>query len=125
MNVDYLIHSLYLIKPEITISAALVLLVLMDLIMGSNKKLLPYIAIAGLIAASYFIFEQFVLSSLAFVSKGNKGMIIADPFGAFFKGIVVFASFFVIYFSIKSDEIKASFERHGEYYTLIFGMILG
>ncbi|MDR3611475.1 MAG: NADH-quinone oxidoreductase subunit N [Ignavibacteriaceae bacterium] len=125
MNVDYLVNSLYLIKPELAIASALVLLVLIDLIMGNNKKFLPYVAIAGLIAAAYFIIGQFGMNSLAFVSKSNKGMIIADPFGAFFKGIVVFASLFVVYFSIKSDEIKASFERHGEYYTLIFGMILG
>jgi NADH-quinone oxidoreductase subunit N len=125
MNIDYLLNSLYLIKPEIAISVSLVVLVLMDLIMGSNKKLLPYIAFGGLVIASYFIVEQFGMNSLAFASKANKGMIIADPFGAFFKGIVVFASFFVIYFSVKSNEIKDSFERHGEYYTLIFGMLLG
>lgn len=125
MNVDYLINSLFLIKPEIAIAAALVLLVLVDLIMGSNKKLLPYIAIAGLIAAGYFIIGQFGINTLAFVSKNNKGMIITDPFGAFFKGIVVFSALFIVFFSIKSDEIKSSFERHGEYYTLIFGMILG
>jgi NADH:ubiquinone oxidoreductase subunit 2 (subunit N) len=105
MNVDYLINSLFLIKPEIAIAAALVLLVLVDLIMGSNKKLLPYIAIAGLIAAGYFIIGQFGMNTLAFVSKNNKGMIITDPFGAFFKGIVVFSALFVVFFSIKSDEI--------------------
>lgn len=125
MNIDYLINSLYLIKPEIAISATLVLLVLMDLIMGNNKKLLPYIAFGGLIVTSFFIVEQFGMSTLAFATKANKGMVVTDPFGAFFKAIVVFASFIVIYLSIKSDEIKASFERHGEYYTLIFGMILG
>jgi len=125
MNVDYLVNSLYLIKPEIAISITLVILVLVDLIMGSNKKFLPYIAILGLAAAGYFIIEQFGMNSLAFVSKGSRGMVIADPFGAFFKGIVVFASLFVVYFSTASEEIKASFDRHGEYYTLIFGMILG
>ena len=125
MNVDYLVNSLYLIKPEIAISITLVILVLVDLIMGSNKKFLPYIAILGLAAAGYFIIEQFGMNSLAFVSKGSRGMVIADPFGAFFKGIVVFASLFVVYFSTASNEIKASFERQGEYYALIFGMILG
>jgi len=125
MNVDYLVNSLYLIKPEIAVSITLVLLVFIDLIMGSNKKFLPYVAILGLAITAYFIIEQFGMNSLAFVSKGSRGMVIADPFGAFFKGIVVFASLFVVYFSTASDEIKSSFERHGEYYTLIFGMILG
>jgi NADH-quinone oxidoreductase subunit N len=125
MNVDYLINSLYLIKPELAISISLVALVIVDLIMGSNKKFLPYVAILGLVVAGYFVIEQFGLNSIAFASTANKGMIIADPFGAFFKGIVVFASLFVVYFSTVSNEIKASFDRHGEYYTLIFGMILG
>lgn len=58
MNVDYLVNSLYLIKPEIAISGALVLLVLIDLIMGSNKKLLPYISIAGLIVASFLFLSS-------------------------------------------------------------------
>jgi NADH-quinone oxidoreductase subunit N len=48
-----------------------------------------------------------------------------DSFGAFFKSIVLLASIFVIFFSLSSDEIKRVFDRHGEYYTLIFGMILG
>jgi NADH-quinone oxidoreductase subunit N len=125
MNVDYLVNSLYLIKPEIAVSITLVLLVLVDLIMGNNKKFLPYVAILGLAVTGYFIIEQFGMNSLAFVSKGSRGMVIADPFGAFFKGIVVFAALFVVYFSTASNEIKASFDRHGEYYTLIFGMILG
>ena len=125
MNVDYLVNSLYLIKPEIAVSITLVLLVLVDLVMGNNKKFLPYLAILGLAVAGYFIIEQFGMNSLAFVSKGSRGMVVADPFGAFFKGIVVFASLFVVYFSTASDEIKSSVDRHGEYYTLVFGMILG
>lgn len=38
MNVDYLVNSLYLIKPEIAISGALVLLVLIDLIMEAIRS---------------------------------------------------------------------------------------
>lgn len=124
-NIDYIINSLGLIKPEIAISIAIVLIVLVDLIMNKNKKLLPYLSIAGLAAAAILTFEQFGFNAFASVSNGNKGMIAVDAFGAFFKVIIIFATLIVIFFSLSSSEIKAAFDRHGEYYALIFGMVLG
>lgn len=125
MNLDYLVNSFYLVKPELAISAVLVVLVIVDLIMGKNKKFLPWIAFAGLAATAYFIIEQFGTNAFAFSFNEGRGMLMIDPFSAFFKGIVVFATFFVVYFSMASDEVKKAFDRHGEYYALIFGMILG
>ncbi len=124
-NLNYLVKDLYLIKPEITISIVIVLLVLVDLIMNKNKKLLPYIAIAGLFVTGYFIIEHFNSSSFAFATRSSIGMMAIDPFGNFFKLLIVLSSILIILFSISSSEIKAGVERHGEYYTLIFGMILG
>ena len=57
--------------------------------------------------------------------NNNFGMLAIDPFGNFFKGIVIFASIIIVFFSLSSSEIKQVVDRHGEYYTLIFGMILG
>ncbi len=124
-NLNYLSNSLYLIKPEITISVTLVLLVFADLIMDKNKKLLPYISVAGLLVAGYFLIEQFQTNAFAFSTSNTAGMIIVDPFGNFFKLLIVLSSVFVIVFSVMSREIKEGMDRHGEYYTLIFGMILG
>ncbi len=124
-NLNYLVNSLYLIKPELVISSVIVLLVLVDLIMMKNKKLLPYLSIAGLLVAGYFIIEQFGTNSFAFSTTSSTGMLIVDPFGSFFKLLIVFASILVILFSVVSIEIKNSFDRQGEYYALIFGMILG
>ncbi len=124
-NLNYLVNSLYLIKPELVISAIIVLLVLVDLIMLKNKKLLPYISIAGLLIAGYFIIEHFETNSFAFSTSSSAGMLIVDPFGNFFKLLIVFASILVVLFSVTSVEIKNSLDRHGEYYALIFGMILG
>ncbi len=93
--------------------------------MGKNKSLLPWISIAGLIVASFFVIEQFGLKAISSSTNGSMGMITADPFGAFFKLIVIVASIIVILFSLSSNEIKQSYDRLGEYYTLIFGMILG
>jgi NADH-quinone oxidoreductase subunit N len=120
-----LIDSLQYIKPELAISVVIVLVVLVDLILAKNKKLLPYIAAAGLVITAIYIIEQFGINSFGFPYFGNQGLIIADPFGAFFKSVVVLASLLIVYFSITSSEIKAAFDRHGEYYSLIFGMILG
>ena len=118
-------NSIYLIKPEIAISITLVLIVLADLIMGSNKKFLPYIALIGLVITSIFVIQQFGLNTFGFKVAGTRGMVVVDAFGAFFKCVVLLASFLVVFFSMSSDEIKNSFERQGEYYTLMFGMILG
>jgi NADH-quinone oxidoreductase subunit N len=124
-DLSYITKSLYLIKPEIAISVILVILVVVDLIMHKNKTLLPYISLAGLLLTGYFVIDQFGLNSLASQTKNGSGMIAVDSFGAFFKLIVILSSLIIVYFSVNSDEVKLSLERHGEYYTLIFGMILG
>lgn len=125
LNLLNLVNGLSSIKPEIAIAITLTLIVLVDLIMGNNKKLLPYIAIGGLIVASIFVIEQFSSSSFAFATTNSKGMVVADAFGAFFKCIVILASILVVIFSMTSKEIKEGHDRHGEYYALMFGMILG
>jgi NADH-quinone oxidoreductase subunit N len=123
-SLSYIIDSLNLIKPEIAVSIAIVLLAAIDLIF-KNKKVLPFIGIAGLLAAGYFVIEQLGMNNSASTPDGSAGLMSIDPFGAFFKLIVLLASVFIVFFSLSSEEIKKVFERHGEYYTLIFGMILG
>ena len=109
MNLNYITDSLYLFKPEIAISITLVLVVTVDLIMSKNKKLLPYISLLGLLVAAYFVIAQFDYNTFASVSSGNKGLISVDAFGAFFKMLVLLASFLVVIFSLSSNEIKKVF----------------
>lgn len=128
MELYNIYNSLSYLLPEITVSAFLVLIVLTDLIMGNNKKLLPYLAVAGMAAAAYFALDQLTFSGFAFAESGSRnsfGMVTVDSFGAFFKVIVIISTTLVVLFSLSSDEIKKSIERQGEYYTLIFGMVLG
>ena len=125
MDLSYITKSLYLIKPELAISAFLVILVVADLIMDKNKKFLPYIALTGLVVTGYFVIGQFGLSTFASKPHDGFGLIAVDSFGAFFKLIVILSSLFIVYFSVNSDEVKQSMDRHGEYYSLIFGMVLG
>jgi NADH-quinone oxidoreductase subunit N len=126
LNLDFLANSLQYIKPEIALSITLVLVVLVDLIMGKNKKPLPYLSIIGLLITGYFVIDQFSITAYAFsTTEGSAGLLSVDAFGAFFKTIVLLSSIFVILFSITSSEIIQSEDRLGEYYTLILGMILG
>ena len=120
-----LLNNLQYIKPEIAITSTIFLIVLIDLIWQKNKSLLPWVSLAGLIVTTFFVIEQFGMNASAFKANGTMGMLTADPFGAFFKIIIILASVIIIFFSLTSNEIKNVLERHGEYYTLIFGMILG
>jgi NADH-quinone oxidoreductase subunit N len=127
-NLTYIFESLKFLKPEIAVSFFLVILVTVDLILGKkNKQVLPYIALAGLLTAGFFVIQQFGISAFASVQKnaGNFGLIAIDSFGNYFKLIIILSSIFVVLFSISPSEIKQAFDRHGEYYSLIFGMILG
>lgn len=130
MEFHFISSSLGYLIPEITISVFLVLVVIADLISGNSKKALPVIAFAGMIAAGYFALQQMTFEGFAFTevskpSAGNLGMVTVDAFGAFFKILVVIATMLVIFFSWSSEEIKKSFDRLGEYYTLVLGMVLG
>ncbi len=118
-------NSLYLIKPEIAISIVLVCVVTFNLIFKDKSKVLPWLSIIGLVITGYFVIGQFSLNSSAFSSPDYKGLLVADPFGAFFKLLIVFSSILVILFSITNKELDSAKDRLGEYYSLIFGMILG
>lgn len=125
MNLNSITDSLHLIKPEIVITIVLVCVVTFNLIFKEKNKVLPWISIAGLLIAGYFVIEQFSLNSFAFPWGDSKGLLVADPFGAFFKVLIVFSSLLVILFSITNKELDSASDRMGEYYSLIFGMILG
>jgi len=129
MELSNLYQSLGLILPEIFISAFLLLLVLADLIFNKNKKIIPYIALAGIVLTGYFVIDQIGTSGFAFQYGADTirdyGMHAVDPFGIFFKIIVVVSSFLIILFSVSSNEIQKVEDRKGEYYALIYGMILG
>jgi NADH-quinone oxidoreductase subunit N len=122
-------HSLSLISPEIVLSAALLILVIADLIFHKDKRIIPYIALAGLAFTGAFLIANIGVSGFAFTSNENLsniyGLLAVDSFGNFFKFIILISSVLVLGFSLFSDEIKKVTDRIGEYYALIYGMILG
>ncbi|MBU1678260.1 MAG: NADH-quinone oxidoreductase subunit N [Bacteroidetes bacterium] len=128
MDLNSLYTSFNYIAPEITIAVALIMIVIFDLIFDKNKKIIPYIAYLGIFSALFFVAANFNLTGTNYkVSSLNEsmGMISTDTFGSFFKILILVSSALIIFFSKTSEEIKKTFERAGEYYALIFGMILG
>ncbi|MEG8945644.1 NADH-quinone oxidoreductase subunit N [Rosettibacter firmus] len=129
MEQTNLFNSLNLITPEIVLTISLVILIISDLIFHKNKTIIPYLAGAGILITGLFLVIQFYENGFAFIHSNNPlrnyGMVAIDSFGSFFKLIVIISSLLIVFFSVVSEEIKSVTNRLGEYYALIFGMILG
>lgn len=122
-------ESLQFIYPELAVSVTLLLIVLLDLIFHHNKKIIPYTALAGLAMAGILTIAQLGVSGFAFTpafsSPQNYGMITIDPFGSYFKLLIIVTTILIVFFSYSSQEIIQIKDRLGEYYALVFGMLLG
>lgn len=120
-----LFGNLQAIYPEIILALTLVALVVFDLIFNKSKKFLPALSIIGLIITFIFVVFQFGSSRSAFSISGNISFLSIDGFSSFFKVLILIATLFVVLFSISSKEVQSCSDRHGEYYALIFGMVIG
>jgi NADH-quinone oxidoreductase subunit N len=123
--VPNLLNSLNSVLPEIALSLTLVAIVVFDLIFNKNKKILPYISIAGLIITFIFSLSQFGKSTSAFSVNETLSFLSLDGFSLFFKVLILITTTFIVLFSISSSEVQSCGDRHGEYYALIFGMVIG
>jgi NADH-quinone oxidoreductase subunit N len=124
-----LYQSLNLIVPEIVLSASLIVLVITDLIFHKNKKFIPYIALFGIVLTGFFTIRQYGNFGFAFPTTPPEmksiGMVAVDSFSVYFKMIVLVSSLLIVFFSFGSGEIQKITDRVGEYYALIFGMVIG
>ena len=117
--------NLQAIYPEIILSLTLVALVVFDLIFSKQKKFLPLISILGLVIAFVFVIFEFGTSRTAFSTSQTTSLLSIDSFSAFFKALIIIATIFVVLFSMSSNEINSCPDRQGEYYSLMFGMVIG
>ncbi|MEO8232762.1 MAG: NADH-quinone oxidoreductase subunit N [Ignavibacteriota bacterium] len=117
--------DLQAILPEITLALTLVAIVVFDLIFIKSKKFLPLISLIGLAIAFSFVVLQFGNPKSAFTVSGNASLLSLDNFSSFFKMIILITAAFIVLFSVSSKEINSCPDRHGEYYALIFGMVIG
>ncbi len=120
-----LYENIQAIYPEIILSLTLVALVIFDLIFSKQKKWLPLISVAGIIVAFIFVAFEFGTSKAAFSISNSISFLSIDSFSSFFKLIILLSSAFVVLFSISSKEINSAYDRHGEYYALLLGMMIG
>ncbi len=120
-----LTENIQLIYPEIVLSISLVVLILFDLIFNKRKNVLPFISIIGLVITLIFVVMQFGTNTGAFTISESIAFLSVDNYSVFFKLIILVSTFFVVLFSISSSEVISCSDRHGEYYSLLFGMVIG
>ncbi len=118
-------NNLLAILPEIALSLTLVAIVVFDLIFSKNKKVLPYISIVGLTITFILVVAQFGNPTSAFSAFQNNSFLSLDNFSSFFKILILITTIFIVLFSVSSEEVQSCADRHGEYYALIFGMVIG
>lgn len=117
--------NLQAILPEIALALTLVAIVLFDLIFIKSKIFLPLISLIGLVVTFNFVALMFGDPKSAFSIAGNHSFLSLDNFSAFFKILILITTAFIVLFSMSSKEVNSCPERHGEYYALIFGMVIG
>lgn len=117
--------DLFLIYPEIVLTATLIVVVLFDLFFKRSQAWLPVLSLAGILTAFILIVLQFGTNLPAFEYSTKNNLLSIDNLSTYFKGIILLSSFFVVLFSIFSSEVKSCKDRHGEYYSLLIGMIIG
>ncbi len=117
--------DLFLIYPEIVLTATLIIVVLFDLIFKRSQSWLPVLSLTGILIAFILLVMQFGTNLPAFEYNTKNALLSIDNLSTFFKGLILVTSFFIVLFSIFSIEIKSCKDRHGEYYSLLIGMIIG
>ncbi len=126
MDLSNIFNSIAFVKPEIALSVTILLTVLFDIIFDKDKRIISYIVLIGLLITGYFVFAQLDFGSSVFASSEQKhGMFTLDSFSNYFKIIILLTTILIVFFSSHSSEIIKTFERSGEYYTLLLGMTLG
>jgi NADH-quinone oxidoreductase subunit N len=111
--------------PEISLALTLVAIVVFDLIFNKSKRFLPFISLVGLVITFAFVVLQFGDPKSAFSVTGNNSFLSLDNFSSFFKILILITTAFIVLFSMSSQEVNSCPDRHGEYYALIFGMVIG
>ncbi len=112
--------DLYLIAPEIIITAFGFLVLLLDVFLpkGERKGYLGVISLIGIFFAGLYTFPQ-----IGSVRSGFEGMFISDGYALFFKIIFLIIAFLTVLISI--GYIHREMIEFGEYYALILFATLG
>lgn len=112
--------DLYLIAPEMIITAFGFLVLLLDVFLprGERKGYLGVVSLIGIFFAGLYTFPQ-----IGSVRSGFEGMFISDGYTVFFKIVFLMITFLTVLVSI--GYIHREMIEFGEYYALILFATLG
>ncbi len=117
---EHILASSRLIYPELTLTAAFCLVILVDLVSRGNRSASALTAMAGTLLAAYFVVVQAPGADSLF-----SQMVAVDAFSRFFKLVILLSAFVVQLFSLQSSELKTRSMGTGEYFALLTAMTLG
>src|SRR3972149_5279931 len=115
--VEQLLQSLSRFLPETTLPVAICTTVVVSLFLGRKSQATLFVALAGLVLATWFSFDQMGVSETIF-----SGMVAVDPFSVFFKLLVGLSAILILLFSLYSSEVQSTLHRAGEYSALLLMM---
>ena len=121
-SLNYLnnLESLNYIMPELIVTISIVVLVVLDLVVGGEKKRwmtgLVLVILAGTL---YAVADLYAAGERPLFG----GMIALDGFSLFFKMIFVVATMIAAIFTLESSDVASN--RIGEFYALMLAMVLG
>ncbi|MCX5759692.1 MAG: NADH-quinone oxidoreductase subunit N [Candidatus Hydrogenedentes bacterium] len=111
------------ILPHIVIAATICAVVLADLLVSlrASRRVCGGIALGGTILALLLLIARFAPSSATGASF--RGMFVHDQAGTVFNAILLLGAAGAILFSMRSRELEGF--RHGEYFSLLLGGLMG
>ncbi|MCD6373942.1 MAG: NADH-quinone oxidoreductase subunit N [Caldisericaceae bacterium] len=110
------LSSLSYFVPELFLSAAILVVIVLDLLLKKEQKIWTGIVSAAVLVISVFlIFQQYTMPA----SEIFRGMLVLDSMAAFIKLIAAVSSLIIILFSLPY------FDDKSEYYVLILITTLG
>lgn len=107
--------------PETVLTAAIMLVFLVELFFKKKTTVSGWIALVGLITALIFTFLQSTMTPQTLFFN----MIVIDHFSGFFKMLLLLSGILIILFSFLSSELKETEYKTQEYYSLILTLTLG
>ncbi len=113
-------QSVDLFLPETILVATFIIALIFDLIYKNSRYLIAVISIIGLVFSGIFLVNQSTSSAAIF-----SGMLSFDPFGNFFKILILLTTIIIVLMSVFSKELYEGGRKTGEYYILIVGMTFG
>ncbi|MBM4161261.1 MAG: NADH-quinone oxidoreductase subunit N [Ignavibacteria bacterium] len=118
--VDQALRSLAQFLPETALAVCFCLAILVGIIFRRRPQIVPVVALVGITVAVWFAIQQTGSSESVF-----SGMIVVDPFAAFFKIVIGTTAILILLFSIYSSEVQSTIKRLVEYSSLLVAMTLG